>query len=121
LVINGKADKRTGLEHGPIREPRGKVIIRYEPDTKLLFVVNKEWRDDCGKTFMGYEDTLNPYRKSKAFIGLKKKRMLAGTAMSASDGVMSLVFDTSKLDFFAEDALINADSKSNGEDTLGVD
>jgi hypothetical protein len=34
---------------------------------------------------------------------------------------MSLVFDTSKLDFFAEDALINADSKSNGEDTLGVD
>ena len=121
LVINGRADKRTGLEHGPIREPRGKVIIRYEPDTKLLFVVNKEWRDDCGKMFMGYEDTLNPYRKNKSYVGLKKKRMLAGTAMSASDGVMSLVFDTSKLDFFAEDALVNADSKSNGEDTLGVD
>ena len=121
LVINGNLDKRTGLEHGPIREPRGKVIVRYEPDTKMLFVVNKEWRDDCGKTFMGYEDTLNPYRKNKSYVGLKKKRMLAGTAMGASDGVMALVFDTSKLDFFAEDALVNADSKSDGEDTLGVD
>jgi len=121
LVINGKLDKRTGLEHGPIREPRGKVIVRYEPDTKMLFVVNKEWRDDCGKTFMGYEESINPYRKNGAYVGLKKKRMLAGTAMSASDGVMSLVFDTTKLDFFAEDAIVNADSKSDGEDTLGVD
>lgn len=121
LVINGKADKRTGLEHGPIREPRGKVIVRYEPDTKMLFIVNKDWRDDCGKAYLGYEDTLNPYRKNKSFIGLKKKRMLSGTAMGASDGVMALTFDTSKLDFFAEDALINANSESNGENTLGVD
>lgn len=121
LVINGKAHSRTGLEQGPIREPRGKVIVRYEPDTKMLFVVNKEWRDDCAKTFMGYEDTLNPYRKNKSYIGLKKKRMLAGTAMGASDGVMALTFDTTKLDFFAEDAIVNADSKSDSEDTLGVD
>ena len=121
LVINGKTHSRTGLEQAPIREPRGKVVVRYEPDTKMLFVVNKEWRDDCAKTFMGYEDTLNPYRKSKAFIGLKKKRMLAGTAMGASDGVMALTFDTSKLDFFAEDAIVNADIKPEGADTLGVD
>ena len=121
LVINGKTHSRTGLEQAPIREPRGKVVVRYEPDTKMLFVVNKEWRDDCAKTFMGYEDTLNPYRKSKAFTGLKKKRMLAGTAMGASDGVMALTFDTSKLDFFAEDAIVNADLKPEGGDTLGVD
>ena len=121
LVINGKTHSRTGLEQAPIREPRGKVVVRYEPDTKMLFVVNKEWRDDCAKTFMGYEDTLNPYRKSKAFTGLKKKRMLAGTAMGASDGVMALTFDTSKLDFFAEDAIVNADIKPEGADTLGVD
>ena len=121
LVINGKTHSRTGLEQAPIREPRGKVVVRYEPDTKLLFVVNKEWRDDCAKSFIGYEDTLNPYRKSKAFTGLKKKRMLAGTAMGASDGVMALTFDTSKLDFFAEDAIVNADLKPEGGDTLGVD
>jgi len=121
LVINGKTHSRTGLEQAPIREPRGKVVVRYEPDTKLLFVVNKEWRDDCAKSFIGYEDTLNPYRKSKAFTGLKKKRMLAGTAMGASDGVMALTFDTSKLDFFAEDAIVNADLKPEGGDTLGID
>ena len=121
LVINGKTHSRTGLEQAPIREPRGKVVVRYEPDTKMLFVVNKEWRDDCAKSFMGYEDTLNPYRKSKAYIGLKKKRMLAGTAMGASDGVMALTFDTSKLDFFAEDAIVNADLKPEGGDTLGID
>jgi hypothetical protein len=41
--------------------------------------------------------------------------------MGASDGVMALTFDTSKLDFFAEDAIVNADIKPEGADTLGVD
>lgn len=110
LVINGKTDKRTGIEMGPIREPKGQVTIRYEPDTKMLYVVNRAWRDDCGKLFLSYEDTLNPYRKSKALLGLKKKRMLAGTVAGGSDGVSALCFDTSLLDHFDGEVLAHADT-----------
>ena len=118
LVINGKADKRTGLEMGPIREPRGKVIIRYEPDTKLLFISNYEWRQDCGKMFMGYEDTLNPYRKNKALQGIKRKRMLAGTVAANTGAISALTFDTTKLEFFSEGLFLNADSESESGDSV---
>lgn len=118
LVINGTADKRTGIEMGPIREPRGKVMVRYEPDTKLLFISNHEWRQDCGKMFMGYDDTLNPYRKSGALLGMKRKRMLAGTVAANTGAISALTFDTTKLEFFSEGLFLNEDSKPEGGDTL---
>ena len=118
LVINGRADKRTGLEMGPIREPRGKVVIRYEPDTKMLFISNYEWRQDCGKMFMGYEDTLNPYRKSKALEGIKRKRMLAGTVAANTGAISVLAFDTTKLEHFSEGLFLDGDSESKGGDSV---
>lgn len=108
LVINGNVDKRTGIEMGPIREPKGQVAVRYEPDTKMLYVSNRAWRDDCGKLFLSYDDTLNPYRKTKALLGVKKKRMLAGTVAGGSDGVPALCFDTNRLDHFDGEVLANA-------------
>ena len=109
LVINGNKDKRTGLEQGAFREPRGQLSARYEPDTRLLFIVTNVYRDDCGKQFVGMEDTLLPHRKSGAYLGIKKKRMLAGTLAGAAAGVPALVFDTSKLEFFNEEVFVNAD------------
>jgi hypothetical protein len=110
LVINGNKDKRTGLEMGAIKEPRGPLTARFEPDTKLLFVLTSAYREECGKRFLGMEDTLLPYKKNGAFLGIKKKRMLAGTLSSAAAGVPALVFDSSKLDFFSEEVFINAEN-----------
>lgn len=110
LVINGNRDGRTGLEHGPIREPRGALTIRYEPDTKLLYVVVKSYRDDCAKNFANFEESLSPYRKSNALVGMKKKRMTAGTVANTQAAVNAIWFDTTKLDFFNENVLLNADN-----------
>ena len=106
LVINGNRDKRTGVEYGPIREPRGALTIRYEPDTKLLFVVTKVYRDDCAKQFMNFEESLIPYRKNKAFVEIKKKRMTAGTVANMQAPVSAICFDTSKLEYFSETVLL---------------
>lgn len=119
LVINGKADKRTGIELGPIREPKAKVVIRYEPDTKMLFVCNNTWRKFCAEGYLGYEDSLLPYKKSGSFVKVNpKKRMLAGTIAGATSGVAAIVFDTTKLDHFPEDYIVNADTKSDSEDSV---
>ena len=120
LVINGNRDARNGLEHGPIREPRGALTIRYEPDTKLLYIVIKSYRDDCSKNFTNFEESLTPYRKSGALLGTKKKRMTAGTVANTQAPVTAICFDTTKLDFFNETVLLNAnDSEPTLMDSMG--
>jgi hypothetical protein len=120
LVINGNRDARNGLEHGPIREPRGALTIRYEPDTKLLYIVIKSYRDDCSKNFTNFEESLTPYRKSGALLGTKKKRMTAGTVANTQAPVTAICFDTTKLDFFNETVLLNAnDSEPTNMDSVG--
>lgn len=107
LVINGNKDARNGLEHGPIKEPRGALTARYEPDTKMLYVVARSYRDDCAKTMTNFEETMVPYRKSGALVGIKKKRMTAGTVANTQAPVNSLCFDTTKLEFFSEGVLLD--------------
>lgn len=115
LVINGARDNRTGLEHGPMREPRGALTIRYEPDTKMLYVVVRSYRDDCSKTFTNFDESLAPYRKNKSLLGIKKKRMTAGTIANTQAPVNALCFDTTKLDFFNENVILNADGTESDD------
>ena len=113
LVINGKIDKRTGLEHGAIKEPRGALTVRYEPDTKLLYVLYDAYRKECDKRMLNYDETLKGYRKNKAVIihadgkETHRKRMLAGTTANGNTAVRCLWFDTTKLDFFKEEVILN--------------
>lgn len=108
LVINGNKDNRTGLDHAPIREPRGALTARYEPDTKMLYVVARTFREDCAKIMANFEETIAPLRKSKALVDIKKKRMTAGTVANTQAPVNALWLDTTKLDFFNENVLLDA-------------
>jgi hypothetical protein len=128
LIINGQADKRTGLEVGPIKEPRGRLSIRYEPDTKTMYIASNVFREACNKRSINFEETLKPYVKSKALIMngrdyTKPKRMFVGTSASNTSATKCLWFDTTKLDFFDEKALMskdaNEDSKSSDSDKVG--
>ena len=119
LVINGKKDHKTGLETGPIREPRGALTARYEPDTKLLYVVAKEYRAECNKSQLNFDESLAMHKKSGAFLGQKRKRMTSGTIVDTNLNAPALVFDATKLEFFREEALLNAkDSESDVPDTV---
>jgi hypothetical protein len=97
LVI--KNETAEGMGSHVIREPRGALTVRYEVDTKLIFIVAKSYRDDCAKTQTNVDETLVEYKKSGVFMGIKSKRMLTGTAASASAGVSTYVFDAAKLDY----------------------
>jgi len=113
LVINGNKDNRTGLDHAPIREPRGALTARYEPDTKMLYIVARTFREDCAKIMANFEETIAPLRKNKALVDIKKKRMTAGTVANTQAPVNALWFDTTKLDFFNETVLLDTNA-SNG-------
>ena len=110
LIVNANKDKRTGIEMGAIREPRGALIMRYEPDTGLLFISTRFFREYCNKLHMNFEAVLEPYKKNKSFIDQRRKRMFAGTSADVALNVMCLCFDTNRLESFVEnkEALLNA-------------
>ena len=97
LVIKGETQKGMGCQI--VREPRGALTIRFEVDTKLLYIVSKAYRYDCSKVGLNMDESLTHYKQVGAFIGSKSKRMAAGTASNTGAGVLALVFDTTKLDF----------------------
>lgn len=105
LVINGDKDQRTGLLSGPIREPRGKLTARFEPDKKRLYILTAVYRAEVGDKFMSFDDTLLPYKKNGAFLGIKKKRLMTGTSAGSTPPASVMEFDTDKLEFNLEESL----------------
>ena len=98
LVIDNDIDKRSGLARPPRVEPRGELIIRYEPDTNRLFIVCKAFRNDCVKLQHNYQDTVNALKKRGILINLDDKRMGKGTNLMSTN-VHALEFDTSHPEF----------------------
>ena len=89
-----------GLPSAPVREPRGELLIRYELDTKRLFIVQKKFKEWCAKNQVSYHDTVNALRNTGVGVESVKKRMAKGTLMAAPpvnalliDDTMSHVFD----------------------------
>lgn len=121
LVINGgKAAK--GFAVGPIKEPRGPLTARYEPDTKILYVSVHAYKQECSKSQMNFEESLAPYKKNKALIIhekgdiSKRKRLFVGSSSDIAAQTTCLWFDTTKLGFFKEEALFDKDTESDAGD-----
>jgi len=121
LVINGKKATK-GLDPGPIKEPRGALTTRYEPDTKMLFVSGNAYRAECAKNSINFEESLIPYRKNQSLIiheggdVTKRRRIFTGTTANSNAQVSCLWFDTTKLGFFKEEILLDANRTEDTDD-----
>ena len=89
LIINGMS-KLTGLSDAPIKEPRGKLIVRYEPDTKELCINVAKFRAFCAKQQISYPHLINGLQQIGKYQEVTKKRMGKGTAISANERVLVL-------------------------------
>ena len=98
LVIDSVADLRTGLHRLPIKEPHGELLIRYEPDTKELCVVRKEFRNFCINSQLTFLDVLASMRDQKVLISEKKRQLTRGTKLVAPPTEV-LVFDCEAFGF----------------------
>ena len=95
LVVNGNMDSRTNLHSMPIMEPRGPLICRFEPDTNLLFVGAKNFKEYCSKQQITYDDLLRQMAEEGLFRGTIRKRMTKGSKMVGAP-VHALMIDCSK-------------------------
>jgi hypothetical protein len=77
LVINGKANK--GLASPAFLKPRSTLIIRHEPDTKSLFIVQRDFMKWCGTNFLNARELPRMFEQETGHkLEIIKKRMGAG-------------------------------------------
>ena len=98
LVVNGENDARSNMIPMPTMEPRGELFIRYEPDTKLLWIAAKPFKDFCVARQINYKDLLNELKEANVFKEAANKRMAKGMKV-VSPAVRALMFDASQADF----------------------
>jgi hypothetical protein len=113
LVVNDKSDRRTKLPSAPIREPKGELLIRIEPDTEMMFLIAKPFREYCVKYQINYNDTLDKLEAQGRLVNRNNKRMSKGMAVSG-DNVHCLWFKldpdfVSVNEYAKEDGIVDAD------------
>ena len=111
LVVNDEADLRTNMQTLPVEVPRGELLIRYEPDTKKMFLATKPFKNDCVEYQIDYKDLLSQLKAKGIFIGSMVKRLGKGMKV-ATPGVHTLVFDCSNSDFLDLEEFIKPEHDS---------
>lgn len=99
LVIDSGVTLRgapTTIPAVPKREPRGKLYIRYEPDTKLLYVNRTRFRQHCADGQVAYATVINQLQKDNVYVGEKKFRMGKGLHVSEPEHVIIIKYDDSE-------------------------
>lgn len=111
LVVNGNVDARSGMEQLPIVEPKfNDLLVRIEPDTKLLFINAKHLRTYCAKYQIDLKNTLKGLEADKIYLKQMKKRLSKGTKLQ-SPAVDVYLFSLDNEHFLDAEQYINADTR----------
>lgn len=118
LVVNGDPDARTLLNAAPLVEPRGPLCIRFEPDTKKLYIQASTFKADCSRRQISYRDVLRELQISGAFTGRVTRRLGTGMKM-VSAPVHALEFNCNHPDLLNLAAFVpTGEANESGEHQL---
>jgi hypothetical protein len=109
LVVEDNVDRRTQLPMMPKLEPKGELLVRYEPDTNRMYIAAKHFKSDCVDSQINYKETLDQLKKQGIYLKPEVKRLSKGMKV-ITPGVYSLVFDTSVGGFINLDNLVGTDT-----------
>jgi hypothetical protein len=98
LVVKDNVDQRSNMAALPQVEPKGELLIRYEPDTQMLFLSAKAFKNDCVVTQVNYRDTIKQLEARGILKANAVKRLSKGMKIN-SPGVYCLVLDCKVSDF----------------------
>jgi len=90
LVVKDAPALGTMFE-APVREPKGKLLIRYEPDTRCLYINAAKFREFCARRQASYDSVLAYLKRDGKSPSIVRKRMGKGTSISANERVIRLV------------------------------
>ena len=107
LIVNAAVDARTKMGAMPTAEPKGELLLRFEPDTGDLFIAAKAFKDYCVKFQIHYRDALKQLKDEGVFIDTINKRMSKGMRV-VSPAIRVLHFDASQSEFLHMDSVVHA-------------
>jgi hypothetical protein len=113
LVVNDAVDRRTNLESAPIREPRGELLIRIEPDTKMMFVIAKKFKEYCVKYQINYNQTMDKLKDEGRLVNRDSKRLSKG--MSVAGGNIHCLWLKLDEDFVKVDEYLKTDETEDAD------
>jgi len=96
LVVNKYSTSKAGIAAAPLVVPRGPLIVRYEPDTKKLYIVRQELRNFCVSRQITFSDLLSGLNNTGAFVAEVRTRLDIGTELQTPP-VVALEFDADLL------------------------
>jgi hypothetical protein len=111
-VVNGEVDARSNMVALPMLEPRGELLVRYEPDTKGLWIAAKAFKDHCVSQQINYKDALKQLGDLGVFKEAVNKRMSKGMKL-VTPAVRALHFNVSQSDSLQLDALIPHEDRND--------
>lgn len=109
LVVNDEVDRRSSMPTLPMLEPKGELLIRYEPDTKRMFLAARAFRNECVTMQVNYRELLKQLEAKGLLIGTQNKRMSKGMRV-VSTGIHALVLDCGHSDFINMDDLVHTET-----------
>lgn len=118
LVVKDAVDMRTNMTMLPTMEPKGELLVRYEPDTKKMFIAAKPFKQDCVQFQVNYKETLEILKKNGVFVGTGVKRLSKGMKV-VTPGVYCLIFDTSAGGFIDISDLVGVADESAEQTDAG--
>ena len=92
LVCNRKSTSRNNIAAAPLVTPRGALKVRYEPDTKCLYIIKHELRQYCVEKQVSFGDLTTELSKTGAYIGELRTKLDLGTEINAPP-VIAIEFD----------------------------
>ena len=96
LVVNKYSSSKSGIAAAPLLLPRGALVVRYEPDTRRIYIIRQSLKDFCVLKQITFTDLLTALNKTGAFIAEVRTRLDIGTDISAPP-VVALEFDSDLL------------------------
>lgn len=73
------SQRAKGLQNEPYIKPKGALVVRYEPDTKSLFIVQRDFTRWCGENFLNAKELPTMFEEETGSkLVVAKKRMGAG-------------------------------------------
>jgi hypothetical protein len=98
LVVNAEKDPKSNMATLPSREPKGELLIRFEPDVQRLYFTAGAFKTDCVKYQINYRDTLKTLTSMGVFLGTATKRLSSGMKLASAPSHV-LVFNTAAQGF----------------------
>lgn len=100
LVIHG-TPTTSGIPMAPIKEPYGELLVRWEPDTQMIYISTVHLKKWCVDRQVSYKDLVDDLEAKGICTRGEKKRMSTGTNLPGVT-INTLKIDAAKGGFSVE-------------------